>query len=40
MFPKWHQAASNIVIEAINDIDKDDLEIFNNILEKMMKNLD
>jgi len=40
MFPKWYQAANNIEIEAINDIDKDELEIFNNILEKMMKNLE
>lgn len=40
MFPKWHQAACNIEIEAINDIDEEELETFNNILEKMMKNLD
>ncbi|SFD16784.1 MarR family winged helix-turn-helix transcriptional regulator [Clostridium uliginosum] len=40
MFPQWYQAANNIEIEAINDIDKDELEIFNNILEKMRKNLD
>lgn len=40
MFPKWYQAASSIEIEAVNDIDKDELEIFNRILEKMMKNLD
>lgn len=40
MFPKWHEVAQNLEIEAINNIDKDELEIFNNILEKMMKNLE
>lgn len=40
MFPKWHQAASSIEIDVINNIDKYELEIFNNVLEKMIKNLD
>ncbi|EGT3617284.1 MarR family transcriptional regulator [Clostridium perfringens] len=40
MFPKWHEEAKNIEIEAINNIDKEDLEIFNSVLEKMMNNLD
>lgn len=40
MFPKWHETAQNIEVEAIKNIDKDELEIFNNILEKMMKNLE
>jgi len=39
MFPKWYEAASFIEIEAIKDIDKDELEIFSNVLQKMMKNL-
>lgn len=40
MFPKWREAAQDLEIEAISNIDKDELEIFNNILEKMMKNLE
>ncbi|WP_238885567.1 MarR family transcriptional regulator [Clostridium sp. YIM B02551] len=40
MYPKWKKASDSIEIEAIKDIDKDELEIFNNILEKMLKNLD
>lgn len=39
MFPKWYQAANYIEIEAIKDIGKEELEIFSNVLEKMMKNL-
>jgi len=40
MFPKWYQAANNVEVEAINGIEKDELEIFNNVLEKIMNNLD
>lgn len=40
MFPKWHEEAKNIEIEAINNIAKEELEIFNSVLEKMMNNLD
>lgn len=40
MFPKWHEEAKNIQIEAIKNIDKEELEIFNSVLEKMMNNLD
>lgn len=40
MFTKWHQSASNIEIDVINNIDKNELKIFNNVLEKMIKNLD
>jgi MarR family transcriptional regulator, transcriptional regulator for hemolysin len=40
MFPKWYETASNIEIDVIKDIDKNELSIFNNILGKMMKNLD
>lgn len=40
MFPKWHEAARDLEVEAISNIDKDELEIFNNVLEKMMKNLE
>jgi len=39
MFPKWHQAANNLELEAINDIDKEELDIFTKVLKKMMKNL-
>lgn len=39
MFPKWYQVADYIEMEAIKDIDKDELEIFSRVLEKMMKNL-
>lgn len=40
MFPKWYHASSNLEIDAVKDIDKEQLNIFNNILEKIMKNLD
>lgn len=40
MYPKWEQASNSMETEAIKNIDKDELEIFNNILEKMLKNLD
>ncbi len=40
MFQKWHEADKNIEINAIKDISKDELDIFNNVLEKMIKNLE
>jgi len=40
MFPKWYEAASFIEKEAVKDIDKAELEIFNKVLEKMMKSLE
>lgn len=40
MFPKWFEEAKNIEVEAINNINKEELEIFNSVLEKMMNNLD
>ena len=40
MFPQWFQTANNVEVEAINGIDKDELEIFNDVLEKIMNNLD
>lgn len=40
MFPKWYQADNNVEIAALKDIDKDELAIFNNVLKKMLKNLD
>lgn len=40
MFPKWYQVSSNIEKMAINDISEDELDIFNTVLEKMMKNLE
>lgn len=39
MYPKWKQSSNSLETEAIQDIDKDELEIFNNILEKMLRNL-
>jgi len=39
MFVKWHEVKNNIEIGAIKDISKDELDIFNNVLEKMIKNL-
>lgn len=39
MFPKWNEAVSNVEITALKDINKEELDIFNNILEKMMTNL-
>jgi Transcriptional regulators len=40
MYPKWYEAAKSIELEAINNISKEELEIFNEILEKMMMNLE
>lgn len=40
MFPKWFEEAKNIEVEAISNINKEELEIFNSVLEKMMNNLD
>lgn len=40
MFPKWHEAASNVEITALKDINKEEIDIFNNILEKKMTNLE
>ncbi len=40
MFPKLHEDFSNVEIDALKDINKEELDIFNNILEKMMKNLE
>ena len=39
MFPKWYEAAISIELEAINNISKEEIENFNNTLEKMMMNL-
>ncbi len=39
MYPQWYEAATSIELEAINNISGEELEIFNNILEKMMINL-
>ena len=40
MFSQWYEAATNVEAEAIKDIDKNELEIFNNVLGKIMNNLD
>jgi len=40
MFPKWNEAFSNVEMNALKDISEEELDIFNNILEKMMKNLE
>lgn len=39
MFPKWYESATSVETEAISNISKEELEIFNNTLEKMMMNL-
>lgn len=39
MFIKWNLVSDNIEVEATKDISKDELDVFNNILEKMIKNL-
>ena len=39
MFPQWYEAATSIELEAINNISEEEIEIFNNVLEKMMANL-
>lgn len=40
MFPKWYEVSNSIEIEAVKGIDDNELEIFNNVLRKIMKNLD
>lgn len=39
MYPQWYQAAKSIELEAVDDIRKEELEIFNKVLDKMMMNL-
>jgi MarR family transcriptional regulator for hemolysin len=39
MFPKWREAAESVEVEAVNNISEQELEIFNNVLKKMMRNL-
>ena len=39
MFIKWNAVSDNIEVDAKKDISKDELDIFNNVLEKMIKNL-
>lgn len=39
MFPKWYEVATSIELEAINNVSDEEVEIFNNVLEKMMMNL-
>lgn len=40
VFPKWHQVSSNLEMDAIRSISQDELDIFNNVLKKMIKNLE
>ena len=40
MFPKFHEAFSNVETNALKDITKEELDIFNDVLEKMMTNLE
>lgn len=40
LFPKWYEAATSTELEAISNISEEEMEIFNNVLEKMMKNLE
>lgn len=39
MYPQWYKAAVSIELEAINNISEEEIEIFNNTLEKMRVNL-
>ena len=39
MFTQWYDAAISIELEAINNISKEEMEQFNNTLEKIMSNL-
>lgn len=39
MFPKWQDAAESVELEAVNNISEEELETFNNVLKKMMMNL-
>lgn len=39
VFIEWNQVDNNIEIDAVKDISKDELDIFNNVLQKMIKNL-
>lgn len=40
IFPKWYEVSNSLEIEAVKGIDNNELEIFNNVLRKIMKNLD
>ncbi|MBF8982910.1 MarR family transcriptional regulator [Lutibacter sp. B2] len=40
MFPTLCEASSNVQADALKDINKEELDIFNKVLEKMMKNLE
>ncbi len=39
MFIKWNEVDKSIEVDAIKDISKDELDIFNNVLQKMIENL-
>ena len=39
IYIEWNQVDNNIEIDAIKGISKDELDIFNNVLQKMIKNL-
>ncbi|HEX9027234.1 MAG TPA: MarR family transcriptional regulator [Clostridium sp.] len=39
MFEKWNLVSDDIEVDATKDISKDELDVFNNVLEKMIKNL-
>lgn len=38
-FPVWYEAATSVELEAIRNISQEELDIFNNVLGKMMMNL-
>nr|WP_326521611.1 MarR family transcriptional regulator [Tepidibacter aestuarii] len=40
VFPKWDEAFKSLETDAIKNISEEELDIFNNILEKMTKNLE
>lgn len=40
MFPKWYKVATSVEEEAIKGISQEELDILNDIMEKMKRNLD
>ncbi|GAA0071007.1 MarR family transcriptional regulator [Clostridium sardiniense] len=40
MYPRLYEESNSVELKALKDIDKEELEIFDKVLEKMMKNLE
>ncbi|MBE6067536.1 MAG: MarR family transcriptional regulator [Clostridium lundense] len=39
-FSQWHKVSNDLEMDAIRDISQEELKIFNNVLKKMIKNLE